>query len=61
MEADSTRTGESDEGPFRVILNIIDNARLNAYRAVDKELMNTYWSIGEYNAKREFYNFAQHC
>lgn len=33
---------------FKDILNIIDTAKMNAYRAVNKELINMYWNIGEY-------------
>jgi len=37
---------------FGDIMNIIENARLNAYRAVNKELINMYRSIGEYVSKK---------
>jgi predicted nuclease of restriction endonuclease-like (RecB) superfamily len=30
------------------ILAIIENAKLNAYRAVNKELIKMYWTVGEY-------------
>lgn len=37
---------------FTEILNIIENARINAYRAVNKELIDMYRTIGEYVSKR---------
>jgi predicted nuclease of restriction endonuclease-like (RecB) superfamily len=40
-------SGKIQEG-FKEILKIIENAKLNAYRAVNKELINMYWSVGEY-------------
>jgi predicted nuclease of restriction endonuclease-like (RecB) superfamily len=33
---------------FKDILKIIENAKINAYRAVNKELIRMYWSVGEY-------------
>ncbi|MCL2143713.1 MAG: PDDEXK nuclease domain-containing protein [Methanomassiliicoccaceae archaeon] len=33
---------------FKEILNIIENAKLNAYRAVNKELIDMYRAIGEH-------------
>jgi len=33
---------------FNEVISIIENARENAFRAVNKELINMYWSIGEY-------------
>ncbi len=32
---------------FNKIISIIYNARKNAFRAINKELINMYWSIGE--------------
>ena len=37
---------------FGEIIKIIDNARENAFRAVNKELINMYWDIGEYVSLR---------
>jgi predicted nuclease of restriction endonuclease-like (RecB) superfamily len=37
-----------DTGIFDEIIHIIDNARANAYRAVNRELIDMYWKIGEY-------------
>lgn len=31
-----------------IIITIIENARINAYRKVNEELINMYWKIGEY-------------
>jgi len=33
---------------FKEILKIIENAKLNAYRAVNKALIDMYWRVGEY-------------
>ena len=33
---------------FDELISIIDNARENAFRAVNRELINMYWDIGEY-------------
>jgi len=37
---------------FNEIISIIDNARENAFRAVNQELINMYWKIGEYVSRR---------
>jgi len=37
---------------FDEIIPIIDNARENAFRAVNRELINMYWDIGEYVSQR---------
>ena len=37
---------------FDEIIAIIDKARENAFRAVNKELINMYWDIGEYVSRR---------
>ena len=37
---------------FKDILNIIENAKLNAYRAVNNELINMYRAVGEYVSKK---------
>ena len=37
---------------FDEIIKIIDKARENAFRAVNKELINMYWDIGEYVSRR---------
>ena len=34
------------------IIAIIENARENAFRAVNRELINMYWNIGEYVSRR---------
>ncbi|MCL2032686.1 MAG: PDDEXK nuclease domain-containing protein [Methanomassiliicoccaceae archaeon] len=48
-------TKESDkhrvEG-FKEILDIIESAKLNAYRAVNRELINMYRAVGEYVSKK---------
>ncbi|WP_286431742.1 DUF1016 N-terminal domain-containing protein [Myroides marinus] len=33
---------------FSYIIQIIKNSRANAIRAVNSELINLYWNIGEY-------------
>ena len=35
-------------GVFDEVISIIDNARENAFRAVNRELISMYWGIGEY-------------
>ena len=37
---------------FDKIISIIENARENAFRAVNRELINMYWDIGEYVSSR---------
>jgi len=37
---------------FGEILRIIENAKLNAYRAVNKELIEMHWAIGRYISKK---------
>ena len=37
---------------FDEIIAIIDKARENAFRAVNRELINMYWDIGEYVSRR---------
>ena len=56
---------------FDEVVSIIENARENAFRAVNKELINMYWNIGEYVSKcviekgwgksvvKDFANFIQ--
>ncbi|MCL2378186.1 MAG: PDDEXK nuclease domain-containing protein [Defluviitaleaceae bacterium] len=37
---------------FDEVIPIIDNARESAFRAVNRELINMYWDIGEYVSQR---------
>ncbi|MGK6350777.1 DUF1016 N-terminal domain-containing protein [Parapedobacter sp. DT-150] len=37
---------------FTDIINLIKQARYNAIKAVNAELINLYWNIGEYISKR---------
>lgn len=37
---------------FYEVIAIIDNARESAFRAVNRELINMYWDIGEYVSRR---------
>lgn len=37
---------------FDEVIAIIDNARESAFRAVNRELINMYWDIGEYVSRR---------
>ena len=60
-----------DNNSFDKVISIIDNARENAFRAVNRELITMYWDIGEYVSHRvsedgwgksvvnEFSNFIQ--
>jgi hypothetical protein len=40
------------EDTFDEVLAIIDNARENAFRVVNRELINMYWNIGEFVSRR---------
>jgi predicted nuclease of restriction endonuclease-like (RecB) superfamily len=42
----------NNENPFDEVLTIIDNARENAFRAVNRELINMYRDIGEFVSRR---------
>jgi len=42
----------SNDNAFDEVVSIIENARENAYRAVNRELINMYWDIGEYVSHR---------
>ena len=33
---------------FKTVVTIIENARENAYRKVNEELISMYWRVGEY-------------
>ena len=39
-------------GAFDDVIAIIDNARESAFLAVNRELINMYWNIGEYVCRR---------
>ena len=45
------KTPKNADG-FDEIISIIESARENAFRSVNKELINMYWNIGEYVSKR---------
>lgn len=38
----------SDDGVFGAVIEIIENAKLRALKAVNAELINMYWKVGEY-------------
>lgn len=42
----------NDANAFDEVISIIDNARESAFRAVNRELINMYWDIGEYVSRR---------
>ena len=42
----------NSENVFNDVISIIDNARESAFRAVNRELINMYWDIGEYVSRR---------
>ena len=42
----------SNANAFDEIITIIESARENAFRAVNRELINMYWVIGEYVSRR---------
>ena len=37
---------------FSKIIQIIEEAKANAYKAVNAELINSYWQVGEYISKK---------
>ena len=43
---------QTEENAFNGVIAIIDNARESAFRAVNRELINMYWNIGEYVSRR---------
>jgi len=42
----------SNASAFNEVISIIDSARESAFRAVNRELINMYWDIGEYVSRR---------
>jgi predicted nuclease of restriction endonuclease-like (RecB) superfamily len=48
----SDKTERQDGNAFDEVISIIENARENAFRAVNRELINMYWDIGEYVSRR---------
>jgi predicted nuclease of restriction endonuclease-like (RecB) superfamily len=40
------------ENQFAEVVQLIKNARSNAYKAINVELINCYWQVGEYISKR---------
>jgi len=42
----------NDTNAFDEVISIIENARENAFRAVNRELINMYWDIGEFVSRR---------
>ena len=44
----SDKIMQTEENVFDEVIAIIDNARENAFRAVNRELINMYCNIGEY-------------
>ena len=48
----SNKVLQTEENAFDEVIAIIDNARENAFRAVNRELINMYWKIGEYVSRR---------
>ena len=43
------KTGQFDE-----IISIIDNARTRALKAVNAELIQMYWNVGEYLSAKDY-------
>jgi len=43
---------KANEKAFDEVISIIDKARENAFRAVNQELINMYWNIGEFVCRR---------
>jgi len=42
----------SNANTFDEVISIIENARENAFLAVNRELINMYWDIGKYVSRR---------
>jgi predicted nuclease of restriction endonuclease-like (RecB) superfamily len=42
----------NDSSTFDEVISIIESARENAFRAVNRELINMYWDIGKYVSRR---------
>ena len=40
------------ENQFTEVVQLIKQARSNAYKAINVELINCYWQVGEYISKR---------
>ena len=49
MSSDLTPTNRADYGE---IISIIERARENAFRAVNRELISMYWEIGKYVSEK---------
>lgn len=41
-----------NEKEFEEIISIIENSRINTFKAVNRELITLYWNIGEYISRR---------
>jgi len=41
-----------EEKQFSEVVQLIQQARTNAYKAVNTELINCYWQVGEYISRR---------
>lgn len=50
--SDKLTPKSNGEESFDDVIAIIETARENAFRAVNRELINMYWSIGEYVSRR---------
>ena len=46
------KTALSNTNTFDEVISIIENARNNAFHAVNRVLINMYWDIGEYISRR---------
>jgi len=48
----STEMKEQHPEDFAELLSIIERARENAYRAVNRELISMYWDVGQHVSER---------
>jgi len=48
----SDKLTPNNANAFDEVISIIENARESAFRAVNRELINMYWDIGEYICRR---------
>jgi predicted nuclease of restriction endonuclease-like (RecB) superfamily len=52
MKSDEKNPAQNIPEAFNEVIAIIENARENAFRAVNRELINMYWDLGEYVHRR---------
>ena len=56
MNSDEKRLASERESAFEEVVSIIECARENAFRAVNRELISMYWDIGRYISEKAVSN-----